>query len=1741
MDRELLRIYTDVGEGNANPTFHDIFISEYTYKSQRMGLPQLTATIMYDKCLDRLWTKKEYVTFNGGYFYIRRIPTSSKSNTDKRYKHEITFKSEIEELLGGVYFYDAVPENATSDTTITANKPCTNSTKFDFYGSIIDLCDRINCSLLYRGIGDSILKQKTTLTTLDTPVGDGFCVMIDPYGEYDLDVVKNVNFEDKYLIEAIAEGFNTYEVPYEYRGRKIIFNAVKKTIDHTFEYGYENELLSVKKNATDNKIVNSVTMLGGTDNIPHYYPNETEYGHISISADPTNSVLTNDLIEIVNMTQLLSRLRVDTYIRLHHKSEVEIEGGAISYSNYQYKFDNDNSMHLYPTLGAHIKHEPIITDSQFAQWHMGVWFEVKQRGHFVCEKIKGQMWRQDTAQPSADGTFSLNNVTIDILRKNESADQTELTENVRIEQDGIHFGILEAGNYYVQFNIPILNSIDGRGVTVFAWFSGIEIQPRTIIEESYYWESGGKTYTRIGDLGIKLKADISEQMIGDGFKWIGSSRINFQTNLMPTKYLETLGAERFYNALNAPYIEEYASEHQDAYINPETNAPYYFTNVWDKDAPSEYVYKDEDIVPTIEGVVNGHNQLLGVIADIAFDLNDNDSLKPNIAKSDSENADRDASNYAHSFFYIKLNTFHGERGFDLFKHASQNGPMTIQMRSGNCNGCKFKIQADEFTDENGIKYYKNPVQATYGAATIYGGDYEDKVTDNYQEWQQNTQTHSIWICVQKDIDTFGVIMPNREHNWMPAIGDTFNIINIDLPQVYLRDAEKKLEKAGMNKMWQENVDKFTFEMSISRIFFRENPELFDIIDEYSVIRLIYDGTEYKQYVSEITLNCKDSDALPEIQLTLSDTLAVGESFLSAVASQASSMVTPPISLGGGTSGINYALADLRYINKQTNDRTPHKLASDTAFEVGNFTSGATGALIWVDKISGLSSLEIDYLKVRMKAIFEELEILHVGSIGGKQIITPGGGITISYVEEFDNVYRCYFKAKEGEDKADCRFKSGDMVYCQTFNAKQGINNKVSNRYYWIRVVAVNSDESYVDLSKTDRDTNSSIDILTIVGYEPDIPMAGDTIVQLGSKTDDSRRSAIILSTQDTYAPCVTLYDGINTYSLKDKEVITYGVDKSKNPPEPFFNCYGRMYIGPRSRESFLEFNPTTRTLQFKGVLHAQTKIGDETIESYIQSLFPTTDIEYLKQALAQDTVIAGGLIMTSIISMGVTDESGNRKTWAGMSGIRENDRSIASWWGGEMIDLFNAQNELITPTPQNAASALIRMNGTGYFAKGNIKWNEDGSGSVAGGGIRWTANGSIFLSSGIKIDGQNETLSQIFNYMNAFHEIFTLLNANDEEIPYTDIADAKTVKCSMSFCADGSLTAGNTGTEPPSVITPDPIQINVLKDWAEYGTDTEDYALAASLGYELYQKTNTLNGYFDSTGAAKNAVQLKTTRTLWGQNFNGTQSVSGKLTNVGSIEPSANNTYHLGKYVSDTERVQFLDVYASELRNDANRYMNIRQAYNNNMQLFTNNVARVTIFNEDTAGADGQVVIHKSMLIGRTWHRGSTIWNGDNKEVPTLDVTGSAYVTKRIYLSKTDQDVYVEYDASNDMFFFSKGLYTTGNISALNSSNGLNELTVKTMNVQTVLNIGSRLKITPSTSYQLIEPTRNGVYLQFGGTSYSFSNVLFTSTISATGLITAQSGMKLGTTGVTLEHYSDTKIKVTTNSGVVKYINLSTT
>ena len=235
---------------------------------------------------------------------------------------------------------------------------------------------------------------------------------------------------------------------------------------------------------------------------------------------------------------------------------------------------------------------------------------------------------------------------------------------------------------------------------------------------------------------------------------------------------------------------------------------------------------------------------------------------------------------------------------------------------------------------------------------------------------------------------------------------------------------------------------------------------------------------------------------------------------------------------------------------------------------------------------GTTYAEVDKLMVRMKAIFQSLEIMKTELAGASFMFNASGArMTIVRTErfdhqpaefadgseavfadgsraafagdgDFDSFIRCWFVADDGEAAIENRFRVGNLVRSQTFNIKAGVHEGVSNRFWWREVIGVGDD--YIDIA------------IARCAEGSDLPAEGDVCVQFGDLNDIDYQSAIVLSAYGEGAPYFTMYQGVNSYSLADRDVFSIGYDKMKK--ECYVRNYGRMYMGDRNRNRYFDFD-----------------------------------------------------------------------------------------------------------------------------------------------------------------------------------------------------------------------------------------------------------------------------------------------------------------------------------------------------------------------------------------------------------------------------------------------------------------------------------------------------------------------------------------------------------------------------------------
>lgn len=1097
--QETLKMFKYVDGVNDTP-FPDkdgqVCITEYTYTAQRMGsAPSISTTVNHFTCLDNLWSSDVYVEFRGEKYYVRSTPSSSKDNSDQRYKHEVRLQSEREKL-NHVYFIDAVQQDADVDIYKS------NDTNVIFMGDIHEMAERFNAALAYAGMDYNVVVDLGITT--------------DPV---------LVQFTDKYIGQALQDAYNAYGIPYYFVGKVIHFGYNDTAIPTVFRYGHNDALLSVNKQNANYQVINRITGVGSSDNIPLYYPNMTHLGDVEVYAPSSNTGVRASDFTITNAELFATKIEegkdLEYVIELY---DIDTSG------NYRIGNDGDLSSFTSSTVFSQGRYY----DDDNKPWQFFLTGEIESgdtlKLHLDTRNSVSWTGYTDIAY------LKLSQILVNIYNSSLSNKLNFRVYNEIGTEGDIEIYGLSAGheaNLIFELQFP-----DGCWAQ-FKFIMGAN--------NSTGWHYDDDNLgTDLSGIGLEKSTDTTP---ADGDKISlrvkENSFIPVMKNLMPPIYRESYGASRFYNAKN----ERYKNEDDEYYV---------FENEYDPSNILEGKTSFDDIKPSIKGMTNASGQPIDEILDVAFDTNDNDEID-------------DEGNYLHPYFFVKLRKFDGNYGFNLFDHAIESQAMQISLTSGACGACTFEIAVSKETQKNTVQVDSD--------GDLMRDDEGNVLCQNQppQDKQNNTFQNEVWIALRKEDSTYGQIMPNKQSNLRPKAGDTFVILAIDLPHAYMESAEKRLEDALIKFMWENNVEKYNFNIKFSRIYFEEREDVARVLNENSRITVEYNGIQHTLYVNSYTYKTDGSSPLPEIEVSLTDTLSVGQNSLQNTISS----VTKDLLLGSG--GADFLKQGLTYfLRKDIQDETKYLIRFlggiiTNSLQSANYASGLLGSGFSIRTDSnGKSYLEVDDLLVRMKAVFHELGVMKTELMGASFLFNPTGAwIEIERVEQLsiaggDDVYRCYFKNDDGEQAITNRFRIGNMARSQSFNIRDGVYENVSNHYYWRYVSGVG--DNYIDLSVTDCDTGS------------DIPQAGDIVIQIGDKDNTDYQSAIMLSAVGDYAPSLIFYNGINDYVLTDKDILTIGYDKDKK--ECFVINYGRFYSGDKDRTSYVEYTKE-KGLEVKGVLQVR--------------------------------------------------------------------------------------------------------------------------------------------------------------------------------------------------------------------------------------------------------------------------------------------------------------------------------------------------------------------------------------------------------------------------------------------------------------------------------------------------------------------------------------------------------------------------
>lgn len=406
-------------------------------------------------------------------------------------------------------------------------------------------------------------------------------------------------------------------------------------------------------------------------------------------------------------------------------------------------------------------------------------------------------------------------------------------------------------------------------------------------------------------------------------------------------------------------------------------------------------------------------------------------------------------------------------------------------------------------------------------------------------------------------------------------------------------------------------------------------------------------------------------------------------------------------------------------------------------------------------------------------------------------------------------FRCYVFSDDGTMKTRNWWRTNDLARSQTFDHTQMkrtsegyySGDNVSNTVYWRRVAGIGSKTiegldddkiyDYFDLwnvlnvqGKTYIDEEGHEQTITdsTPGYDisyNDWPVAGDDVVQFGNAVDTDRQSLVVLEVT-TGEPGMKVYNGVHDYNTVNCKWVGIGYDSTTK--RAYADIFGDFYFGergttnPRNGGSYVRFNSSTKLLEVKAVINAQSPYSDDgktinekfekaaqeysyalagehdyatgaydaagnalsvglgaqnsannaqdtannaqnaanAAERAAQSAQSKADaLDAIKNALNGATLVDGGLLLTSLIGL--------RKYNGGDKG----DINNYTTWGG-INGVYSDGNTIAAwfggsmidheryPALSNYAKILFRMNGSGYMAGGKFSWDADGNAKIGG-------------------------------------------------------------------------------------------------------------------------------------------------------------------------------------------------------------------------------------------------------------------------------------------------------------------------------------------------------------------------------------------------------------------------------------------
>lgn len=706
--------------------------------------------------------------------------------------------------------------------------------------------------------------------------------------------------------------------------------------------------------------------------------------------------------------------------------------------------------------------------------------------------------------------------------------------------------------------------------------------------------------------GYTFKTPLPVLTISDGlpYTWIYSLKRYWK----PSRPIAPVGLG--INRLMLPDFMTYkgTSQHNlhlvtDAYIDDEKGIKKYGVREGSVFFDNEEI---GDIYPTIQGMMAESVRAAGI--DISIPEGDNGRMDEILwcdCPDDNgyiSNTDEGEDTKKPNWFDIYLK----DLGFDILSYLSTTESPKIKMMSGDCSGMEFDFMGGGGNVERVEMFYENYEEDGKPKRRFFREREEGDETQykSCYAWRIRLKRfQSGELTISFPNNTVGnMITGELKQTFRPGDGtmgkwhtDQFVILNIEMPRLYIREAEQRLEVAAREYLKEHNHPKSQYNVKLDGVFMQRDVDVNGadslrynmragtrFLFEDADLDPNYDIDNEKWYIDSFNIK-ENGQKLPEYSVVLKqdvelstiqkinsqivtlnstmNTMAANMENGSASVNRVVAMNTTIIAPGGngGTSGGTVTagvseedvtnIGDGRYArlhkanvftDANTFEAEIHAtdIVGDGFHTASDWNNEEAGASIYERDHEGF--VDTDFLNVRRAAFFRTLTIAEVEHMGG-EVILSAAACQIAEVlqsESKPEFIRCLFDGTSNGRKVYNEWKVGDLAYCKRWDN----TNKILQDY-WRMVVAVGNysgDRYFVDLA-------SDVDA-RYFATGSSIPEANDTIVlrghikQANEKNGEweYRTCAQVYSTIGPDAPSRKYYNGIVGFYLPEPvEVLSF--------------------------------------------------------------------------------------------------------------------------------------------------------------------------------------------------------------------------------------------------------------------------------------------------------------------------------------------------------------------------------------------------------------------------------------------------------------------------------------------------------------------------------------------------------------------------------------------------------------------------